>query len=190
MRSIKLAVVVLGVGVTGGLVGASGSGQDATPIEELIPALSSPTSKTDIPPATLGLRSLNVPDDAVIRNLGSDSLAEYWVTVADDEVCLIADINTHAESAASGCSPLPAFKREGLSLNAYSHVDGDTIEVEAHLVPGDVEISPDLSDLHASRGLQPGLITFDPRLETLETTHLYRTNGGTFELTPVEVPDA
>lgn len=139
--------------VFAGVAGSVSASNDSTMTpENLLPMFQSAASTDDAFPAEVKPEELGIAAQAESRSLGSDSVARYWVTLAErSQVCLVMYIPGGYEVAGSTCGTLTDFNQKGLKLKLRSNIDGNIVSRVAYLFPSDVELTSLTAD---SRGTE------------------------------------
>ena len=104
------------VAVTAVLV-AGGCG--APSFEEVVPALSQPQTEQDRLPTGEGGASTEAVDAGSSRYLGGTQVAEYWVGLDGEEVCLVQALRGTG-TVGSSCADVETFEQSGLWLSTSS----------------------------------------------------------------------
>jgi hypothetical protein len=177
------AVIALGTAAP-----AIAASANAVSVDDLIPALAAPQHASDRAPGGLDLVALGGIDEDSLRSLGSDEAGEYWVGRAGGaEVCLVTRLAADPELAASTCTPITEFYRNGLALVAGLSAEDPALAAEAYLLPSDIGAEPlDQGLARRSAATEPNLISGRPdQLETLEAFEVDRADGSSFRFAPI-----
>ena len=87
--------------------------------EELVPALAQPQTEQDRLPAAEGGASTGAVDAGSSRYLGGTQVAEYWVGLDGEEVCLVQALRGTG-TVGSSCADVETFEQSGLWLSTSS----------------------------------------------------------------------
>ncbi len=127
-----------------------------------------------------------------LRSVGSDGIADYWVGVVDDtQVCIVGYIPGNDWVAASTCSTVSEFYRQGLGLGLGKGGDDGT---EAYLLPADIDPSqlrlPSAASPFGTAQAQGAvLFALDPTGPKPAPTEVKRENGVSFHFAPLANPE-
>src|SRR5690625_5199876 len=141
--SRRVAIVAAGA-ILGGLVAIVAptvvhSSSQVT-VEDMIPTLATPRSADDALPDDVDLSQLGAVDPATVRSLGNDGGTGFWVGLGESsKVCLIMTLSEGGEYAGSACVGQRDFYDGGVALALSDHTGSTIDEVEAYLLPADVD---------------------------------------------------
>ncbi|WP_432541942.1 hypothetical protein [Kineococcus sp. SYSU DK002] len=94
-------------------------GCGAPSFEDEVPALSQPQTEQDRLPTREDGPGIEAVDADSTRYLGSTQVAEYWVGLDGDEICLVQSLRGTGTVAAS-CADAGYFERSGVQLSTSS----------------------------------------------------------------------
>ncbi|WP_432512245.1 hypothetical protein [Kineococcus sp. SYSU DK001] len=94
-------------------------GCGAPSFEEVVPALSQPQTEQDRLPTREGGASIDVVDAESTRYLGGTQVAEYWVGLDGEEICLVQSLRGTGTVGAS-CADAGRFEESGVRVSTSS----------------------------------------------------------------------
>lgn len=127
-----------------------------------------------------------------LRSVGSDGIADYWVSVVDDsQVCLVGYISGDNWVVASTCSTVSEFYRQGVGLELGQ---GENSGTEAYLLPADIDaeqlgLPAEASTFGTVKTEGAVLISVDPEGPRPAPTEVERENGIVFQFLPLMHPE-
>lgn len=190
-KRIGMAITAGSALIIAGIAGcvAADDGSAATP-ETIIPIFQNDQVPGDALPEEIKPQDLGIAEGADTRHLGSDSVAEYWVTLSDaSEVCLVMHIPGGYEVAGSTCGTLSEFNQRGLKLKTATTIDGDSVSRVAYLFPSDVELTtlePVASKHSSLNSNSDSFVAMTPEQNAeLEPHDMTRTDGANFTFYPL-----